>query len=819
MSNAAKFRKKAAEFEQLKQFDRAIAAYIAAIEESEKFSEEVDVAILNKVGDLTLRQGRVADAVTYYERAVEHYATAGLFNNSIALCNKILRNAPGRSNVYLTLGRVCARKGLRGDATRNFLEYATRMQQDGRIDEGMRALAEVAELMPELTEVQRLVDEHAARAGISLRRRTPLVHPSQSEAAPAPRFGDKSAELVFLDVEYEARAARLTPPIPMAAATAVTPGSKAPTAGSAPAASAPVASAPATASPTPPSAPERGSLDDVMLFDPTAADASEFEGMQADDIGHLDGLVHLSELGSNEVAPLDGLTAQVPDAPEGTSVASEVEWLLPPDSVEGMERDEEPPEHTGDLLPSPAASPEPAEVPAPLDDIVIDDFGSALTESESDIPRLETHPVPEIERAIADGLATAQRASEREEALARERTAVFEAAQDAARLAVPPFRLDPHDFILPGELPPLVLDDDLVAAGLEPSRIVRRAIYTTPSLPIASVAAEANAVAVSRRDSLRLQLVDAPRDWVLRRRHAEALFEAGEREAALAELETAMSGFAESGDVASAAEVAEELVHVASDRVPYHQKRVELAVRLNDQQRLRLAYLDLADTLVESGDEGRARAVYARVLEIDPADDRARSALGAAAPPLPQASEARPDDKFVDLADWLRDDDEPASTRMRMREPTVSGDEQADFDSLLRHFKEGVSRSLGEDDYESHYDLGVAYKEMGLLDDAIGEFQKALRSKSHRLPAYEALGQCFVEQERFQVAATVLSRALHEPGLTDDNRVGVLYLLAYSSEALQRWDEAKSYYQRVYATDINFRDAASRLAALDRVAR
>ena len=138
---------------------------------------------------------------------------------------------------------------------------------------------------------------------------------------------------------------------------------------------------------------------------------------------------------------------------------------------------------------------------------------------------------------------------------------------------------------------------------------------------------------------------------------------------------------------------------------------------------------------------------------------------------------------------------------------------------LLKHFKEGVAHSLGEEDYESHYDLGVAYKEMGLLDDAISEFQKALRSKSHRLPAYEALGQCFVEQERFQVAATVLSRALHEPGLTDDHRVGVLYLLAYSTEALGRWDEAKSYYQRVYATDINFRDAASRLAALDRVAR
>ncbi|MCE2900447.1 MAG: tetratricopeptide repeat protein, partial [Gemmatimonadetes bacterium] len=143
----------------------------------------------------------------------------------------------------------------------------------------------------------------------------------------------------------------------------------------------------------------------------------------------------------------------------------------------------------------------------------------------------------------------------------------------------------------------------------------------------------------------------------------------------------------------------------------------------------------------------------------------------------------------------------------------------ADFDDLLRHFKEGVARSLGEDDFESHYDLGVAFKEMGLLDDAVAEFQKALRSRAHRLPAYEALGQCFVELGRHQVAATVLSRALHEPGLDDEQRVGVLYFLARSSEALQRLDEARSYYQRVYAIDIQFRDVAARLAALEPVSR
>jgi tetratricopeptide (TPR) repeat protein len=355
------------------------------------------------------------------------------------------------------------------------------------------------------------------------------------------------------------------------------------------------------------------------------------------------------------------------------------------------------------------------------------------------------------------------------------------------------------------------------AAMLTPAVVNAASLTPTPTLPIAAVAAEANVVATSRRDELRAATLRAPQDWVLRRRLAEALFEAGEREAGLNELHATLSGYSQRGQLADASDIADELVRISPERIQYHQKRVELAVRLSDQQRLRRAYLDLADTLVRSGDDARAHAVYVRVLEIDPWDERARTALGSAAPPPPPRP--TPDDSVVSLADWLREDDAPVTTRMRMRAPEVSGNEQADFDALLRHFKEGVSRSLGEEDYESHYDLGVAYKEMGLLDDAIAEFQKALRSRRHRLPAYEALGQCFVEQSRHSVAATVLTRALHEPGLGDDHRIGVLYLLAYSCEALQRWDEARSYYSRVYATDINFRDVAARLAALDQIAR
>jgi tetratricopeptide (TPR) repeat protein len=947
MSNAAKHRKKAAEFEQLKQIDRAIASYVKAIEESESVGEDVDVALYNKVGDLALRQGRVPDAITYYERAVEHYATSGLFNNAIALCNKILRNAPGRANVYFTLGRISARKGLRGDATRNFLEYASRMQQEGRIEEGIRALAEVLDLMPELNDVRTMVEDLATRSGIELpRRKTPLRTDRVPTPVDTPAFRDqKSQNLVFLDVDY-AEAGRRTPAASVGVPTPP-----------------PLEVVPTTAIITPLSA--------ALI---TAPNGDDIEPVAA---ASLEGLEANGEFVDEALTPpLDGFT---PDEELRTAVdvdsALQVEaitWGAPPLSdVETPPLDEVTPENFQDSTNDPAIvraiyTQTPSFVPTVVPDalIVADDL---------ELERLDVESVPELDAAIAAGQALVDQAQ------AAERLAMptpmvltpivpmtpvdvadvadvlemvelddFEpvpietvlppVALPSASLLIeideveeilepyrPPFRIDPHDFILPGELPPLLLDDEFIDAGLSGTshmppagvaevaalgvpdeRVVspalevgaippadpqsallaaspvedaesadlddrlgveaagdqavvshaapesidrgedeadevgiaadveedtdddsmfdaeaeissRRAVSVTPALPIAAVAEAATSVATSRRDSLRAAVTRLPQNWLLRRRLAEALFEAGERDAALAELETAQTGLVNDGEFAAASDIADELVHVSPDRVPYHQKRVELAVRANDQQRLRFAYLDLADALVRMAEEGRARAVYARVLEIDPHDDRARAALGAAAPPPPPAP--RPDDNFVDLADWLRDDDKPVDTRMRMREPAISGDEQADFESLLRHFKEGVSRSLGEDDFESHYDLGVAYKEMGLLDDAIAEFQKALRSRAHRLPAYEALGQCFVEQGRFQVAATVLSRALHEPGLDDDQRVGVLYLLAYSCEALQRRDEARSYFQRVYATDINFRDVAARLAALEQASR
>ena len=133
---------------------------------------------------------------------------------------------------------------------------------------------------------------------------------------------------------------------------------------------------------------------------------------------------------------------------------------------------------------------------------------------------------------------------------------------------------------------------------------------------------------------------------------------------------------------------------------------------------------------------------------------------------------------------------------------------------MLSQFKEKVSENLEAGDVRAHSDLGTAYKEMGLLEEAIGAFQQALRASADHLPTYELMGQTFMEMGQPEAAVKTLQRALQVRASVEDEFVGIYYYLARAFESLGRKDSAVEYYDRVFALDINFADVTERLRAL-----
>ncbi|MBM3885771.1 MAG: tetratricopeptide repeat protein [Gemmatimonadetes bacterium] len=651
-ADLAKLRKKASELEAKKDISGAVAAYRQIIDLFEAGgAEPIDIPLYNRLGDLLMKDGRSTDAIQIWERAVEQYVDGGFLNPAIALANKILRASPGRTAAYYTLGRCLGQKGLRAEARQNFLEYATRMQRAGNLDEALRALQELADLVPDQHDVRVMLAEELAKAD-----RVPEAV-EQLQLAHA-RLSDAGRTDEAAVVATRAR-----------------------------------------------------ELDSTVAFPGTVRGSGAAPG----------GLVFLD---------LDGRPAS--DAVESASTRR-------PERLDGLE---------------PTAVVEPVDI-----DLVVE------------IP-VDVGPL----------------------------------AADAPAAAAPP-RVSLLDLPL------------LDVAGLDLPRAGGGEGSGAPrGRPTSSVL-------LRPIDLLRADLEGAPDDARLRRAYGEALIDEGEREAGIVELDAALAGLEASGDLDAARQVAEDLVRMVPSSLAYHRRRVELCLAVGAADGAVDAALALGERLVAQGAGREARLLYARVLALAPDDVRAQAALGALeAAVAVSAGETAADatalasdpgtgmDDVVLAAEWFPPRTRPTTARAVL--PGEGVEDGVAIEEILNRFKTGIASGVEASDHTAHYDLGVAYREMGLLDEAVAQFQKAIRSAPDRCRVIEALGGCFLEKGQAAIAATVLRRALSEPGVTDDALLGVLYLLAESALAIGDQAEAVACLERIVGIDIGFRDAASRLERL-----
>jgi tetratricopeptide (TPR) repeat protein len=140
------------------------------------------------------------------------------------------------------------------------------------------------------------------------------------------------------------------------------------------------------------------------------------------------------------------------------------------------------------------------------------------------------------------------------------------------------------------------------------------------------------------------------------------------------------------------------------------------------------------------------------------------------------------------------------------------------FGELKQDLEAGVSSN--DDDPETHYNLGIAFREMGLLDEAIGELQKACQScdRGHPFPqvmqTYTWLAQCFLEKGVPEAAVRWYDKALDVPGIDGETRVALHYELASAYETAGDKTSALKHFMNVYGTNIDYRDVAERIKAL-----
>jgi tetratricopeptide (TPR) repeat protein len=156
----------------------------------------------------------------------------------------------------------------------------------------------------------------------------------------------------------------------------------------------------------------------------------------------------------------------------------------------------------------------------------------------------------------------------------------------------------------------------------------------------------------------------------------------------------------------------------------------------------------------------------------------------------------------------------PVSPRQEKHEATGL---EAVFDEFKAEFEEDDSDSF---DFENHYNLGIAYREMGLPEEAISEFQKALKDKElmntseNYLRCCNMLGVCFMEKHLPQVAVKWFKSGLESPGHPEETYQALRYDLGCAYQMAGEFKKAMETFLDIYGANINYRDVADKIGSL-----
>jgi tetratricopeptide (TPR) repeat protein len=148
--------------------------------------------------------------------------------------------------------------------------------------------------------------------------------------------------------------------------------------------------------------------------------------------------------------------------------------------------------------------------------------------------------------------------------------------------------------------------------------------------------------------------------------------------------------------------------------------------------------------------------------------------------------------------------------------PSAPGTDLGDASlaDIFREFQKGVDKQLGKEDYETRYNLGIAYKEMGLVDEAIAEFQLAAKDEARLLECASMLGICFLEKGMPKLAVKWFEKGLSAPGRNEEEYQGLRYDLASALEQAGETERALALFTELYGQDASFRDVADKLRQL-----
>jgi tetratricopeptide (TPR) repeat protein len=306
--------------------------------------------------------------------------------------------------------------------------------------------------------------------------------------------------------------------------------------------------------------------------------------------------------------------------------------------------------------------------------------------------------------------------------------------------------------------------------------------------------------------------------------------DAGDKEQAVSECLMLSELYNRAGDIQQVEEIIKEAIEISPDDPRLLDRTAtkpstEFIHPVSEERAEGLNIEDYSEDMAEAefylrqGLNDDAKTIYERLLGLFPDNEDIKQRLlslemgkkeeviseeeiagKAEKPPVEEFAEKPAEEFVLQEAEELKEVSEPSL--------------ESDVLDIFEEFKKGLEKELDVEDSETHYNLGIAYKEMGLIDDAIREFQISKSDHNKFVKSETMLGMCYMSKGLYPLAIDSFGSALDKIEVRDESYWGVKYDIAEAYEKNENLKEALDIYTEVYGWNAKFRNVAEKINLL-----
>ena len=294
-------------------------------------------------------------------------------------------------------------------------------------------------------------------------------------------------------------------------------------------------------------------------------------------------------------------------------------------------------------------------------------------------------------------------------------------------------------------------------------------------------------------------------DWI---NLAELYLSVGSEEDAIEYYNKAAEAHFNKKNYKKAYELYKTISELNPDVLLQRQKMVQTALKLNSREKAVEAYVSLYECLNNKGAKEEANKVLEKAKRIAPDSPIILEITGekVKASKVSEAQKA----ETIDF-DELFEEEVASEEGAEFEFQTAS-----DLDTLLEQFKRKAAEEITVSDYEAHFNLGITYKEMGLIEEAMDAFKKAMKGERWTLKSTEMIGKCLEILEDYEKAERIYKKVLESKKYNEDETISFAYSLGDIFARQKEYKKALKEYKKVLRIDPEFQGVKERIEIMNK---